>query len=140
MTTMNDMSSRTTIVVGASRGLGRGIATAFADAGATVVAVSRTAAAFPEPDSGAGTIQPEVADAGDATVPARLIDRYEPAGDHPGRRRNTAHASAAGTRRGRRSRSTGTPTSGSRSTGCARLCSRRCAPAAGSSWSAAAPR
>jgi hypothetical protein len=78
MTTMNDMSSRTTIVVGASRGLGRGIATAFADAGATVITVSRTAVDFPDSESGAGTIQPEVADASDATVPARLIDGYDP--------------------------------------------------------------
>lgn len=75
---MSDLSSRTTIVVGASRGLGRGIATAFAEAGAPVVAVSRTAAAFPEPANGAGTIQPEVADAGDATVAGSLLDRYEP--------------------------------------------------------------
>lgn len=75
---MSDLSGRTTIVVGASRGLGRGIATAFAEAGAPVVAVGRTAATFPEPATGAGTIQPEVADAGDATVPARLLDRYEP--------------------------------------------------------------
>src|SRR5215211_7904089 len=45
-----DLSARATIVVGASRGVGRGIATAFAEAGAPVIAVSRTAAAFPEPD------------------------------------------------------------------------------------------
>jgi 3-oxoacyl-[acyl-carrier protein] reductase len=76
--TMSDLSGKTTIVVGASRGLGRGIATAFAEAGAPVVAVSRTAAAFPEPINGAGTIQPEVADAGDATVAGGLLDRYEP--------------------------------------------------------------
>ncbi len=75
---MSDLPGRTTIVVGASRGLGRGIATAFAGAGAPVVAVSRTAAAFPEPASGAGTIRPEIADAGDATVAASLLDRYEP--------------------------------------------------------------
>jgi 3-oxoacyl-[acyl-carrier protein] reductase len=75
---MSDLSSRTTVVVGASRGLGRGIATAFAEAGAPVVAVSRTQAAFPEPASGPGSIQPELADAGDATVPARLLDRYDP--------------------------------------------------------------
>ena len=75
---MSDLSGRTTIVVGASRGLGRGIATAFAEAGARVVAVSRTAAAFPESADGAGTIQPEVADAGDATVAGSLLDRYEP--------------------------------------------------------------
>jgi NAD(P)-dependent dehydrogenase (short-subunit alcohol dehydrogenase family) len=40
---MSDLSAKTTIVVGASRGLGRGIATALAEAGAPVVAVSRTA-------------------------------------------------------------------------------------------------
>jgi len=75
---MSDLPSRTTIVVGASRGLGRGIATAFAEAGAPVVAVSRTVTAFPEPVNGAGTIQPEIADAGDATVAGSLLDRYEP--------------------------------------------------------------
>jgi NAD(P)-dependent dehydrogenase (short-subunit alcohol dehydrogenase family) len=75
---MNDLSGRTTIVVGASRGLGHGIAMAFAEAGAPVVAVSRTAAAFPERANRAGSIQPEVADAGDATVPARILDRYQP--------------------------------------------------------------
>src|SRR6266571_2274600 len=75
---MSDLPSRTTIVVGASRGLGRGIATAFAEAGAPVVAVSRTVTAFPEPANGAGTIQPELADAGDATVAGSLLDRYQP--------------------------------------------------------------
>jgi 3-oxoacyl-[acyl-carrier protein] reductase len=75
---MSDLWGNTTIVVGASRGLGRGIATALAKAGARVVAVSRTAAAFPEPAGGAGTIQPEVADAGAATVAASLLDRHDP--------------------------------------------------------------
>src|SRR5438067_13912849 len=75
---MSNLSGKTTIVVGASRGLGHGIATAFAAAGARVVAVSRTAAAFPERASGSATIQLEVADARDATVAASLLDRYEP--------------------------------------------------------------
>jgi 3-oxoacyl-[acyl-carrier protein] reductase len=75
---MSNLSGKTTIVVGASRGLGRGIATALAEAGAPVVAVSRTATAFPEPMGGARTIQPEVADAGDPTVAASLLDRHEP--------------------------------------------------------------
>jgi 3-oxoacyl-[acyl-carrier protein] reductase len=43
-----------------------------------VVAVSRTAAEFPEPADGAGMIQTEVADAGETTVSADLLDRYEP--------------------------------------------------------------
>src|SRR5262245_27918034 len=75
---MNDLTGSTTIVVGASRGLGRGIATAFAEAGASVVAVARTEASFPEPANGGGTIQPEVADAAEATVAGSLLDRYEP--------------------------------------------------------------
>jgi NAD(P)-dependent dehydrogenase (short-subunit alcohol dehydrogenase family) len=75
---MSDLSGRTTIVVGASRGLGRGIATAFAEAGAPVVAVSRTAAEFPEPANGSSTIEPEIADAGEATLPASMLDRHEP--------------------------------------------------------------
>jgi NAD(P)-dependent dehydrogenase (short-subunit alcohol dehydrogenase family) len=76
--TMSDLSSTTTIVVGASRGLGRGVATALAAAGVPVIAMSRTAAAFPEPDTGVSTIRPEVADAGDAKVVGSLLGRYEP--------------------------------------------------------------
>ena len=75
---MSTLSDKTTIVVGASRGLGHGIAIAFADAGARVVAVSRTAAAFSERANESTSIRLEVADAGDATVAASLLDRYEP--------------------------------------------------------------
>jgi NAD(P)-dependent dehydrogenase (short-subunit alcohol dehydrogenase family) len=71
---MSDISDKTTIVVGASRGLGRGIAAAFAEAGARVVAVSRTAAAFPEQI----TVTPEIADAGDAAVAAGVLEQYDP--------------------------------------------------------------
>ena len=92
---MSDLSGRTTLVVGASRGLGRGIAAAFAEAGAPVVAVSRTSAAFPEPANSAGTIQPETADAGDATVAGSLLDRYEPQAVILGGGRKPTHASAA---------------------------------------------
>ena len=69
---MNGPSGKSTIVVGASGGLGRGMATAFAQAGAPVVAVSRTTAPFDEPYGTAGAIQPEAAG---AIVPASLIDR-----------------------------------------------------------------
>jgi NAD(P)-dependent dehydrogenase (short-subunit alcohol dehydrogenase family) len=75
---MSDLSATTTMVVGASRGLGRGVATALAEGGAPVVAVSRTQATFPQPADGAGTIQPELADATDARVAASLLDRYQP--------------------------------------------------------------
>jgi 3-oxoacyl-[acyl-carrier protein] reductase len=75
---MSNLSDSTTMVVGASRGLGHGIAGAFAEAGAPVVAVSRTAAPFREAADGSGRIQPEIADASEPTVPASLLDRYEP--------------------------------------------------------------
>jgi NAD(P)-dependent dehydrogenase (short-subunit alcohol dehydrogenase family) len=73
-----DLSERTTIVVGASRGLGRGIALAFADAGAPVIAVARNATAFPPTAGAAATIEPVSADAGDSLVADSLLDRYEP--------------------------------------------------------------
>jgi 3-oxoacyl-[acyl-carrier protein] reductase len=75
---MSNLSDSTTMVVGASRGLGHGIAGAFAEAGAPVVAVSRTAAPFREAADGSGRIQPEIADASEPTVPASVLDRYEP--------------------------------------------------------------
>jgi NAD(P)-dependent dehydrogenase (short-subunit alcohol dehydrogenase family) len=74
---MSDLSDKTTVVVGASRGLGRGIATAFAEAGAPVIAVARKEAALADLASG-GAIRTEVADAGEAAVAGRLLDRYEP--------------------------------------------------------------
>jgi NAD(P)-dependent dehydrogenase (short-subunit alcohol dehydrogenase family) len=75
---MSDLSGRTTIVVGASRGLGHGIAVALAEAGAPVVAVSRTEATFPDPGNGAGSIQAVTADGTDEAVAADLIARHQP--------------------------------------------------------------
>jgi len=78
MSTLTDLSGKTTLVVGASRGLGRGIVASFAGGGARVVAISRSPAGFAEPANGTRTIQHEVADATAATAPASLLDRYEP--------------------------------------------------------------
>jgi NAD(P)-dependent dehydrogenase (short-subunit alcohol dehydrogenase family) len=75
---MSDLADRTTVVVGASRGLGRGIARAFAEAGAPVVAVARTGPALAELAKTSANIRTEVADAADATVAGSLLDRYEP--------------------------------------------------------------
>lgn len=75
---MAELTENTTMVVGASRGLGLGIATAFAEAGAPVVAVARDAAALAALAREAGPIEPEVCDAADPAVAARLIDRYTP--------------------------------------------------------------
>jgi NAD(P)-dependent dehydrogenase (short-subunit alcohol dehydrogenase family) len=67
---MSDLSGTTVLVVGASRGLGRGVAEALAGAGADVVGVSRTAAPLP--------MRTEVADAADPATPRLLLDRYQP--------------------------------------------------------------
>ena len=75
---MNDLSKRTTIVVGASRGLGRGIVTAFAEAGGPVIAVARSASQLRELASATEGVGVEVADASDATVPGTLLDRHQP--------------------------------------------------------------
>ncbi len=75
---MNNLFGKTALVVGASRGLGRGIATAAAEAGASVIAVARTATVFPQPAGGGGHIQAVVADAADASVPGSLLDQYDP--------------------------------------------------------------
>jgi NAD(P)-dependent dehydrogenase (short-subunit alcohol dehydrogenase family) len=75
---MNDLSGRNTVVVGASRGLGRGIAREFAEAGAPVVAIARSAPALAELASTSANIRTEVADATDATEAWSLLDRYEP--------------------------------------------------------------
>jgi NAD(P)-dependent dehydrogenase (short-subunit alcohol dehydrogenase family) len=75
---MSDLSGRTTVVVGASRGLGRGIARAFAEAGAPVVAVARTGQALAELAATSANIRTEIADAADETVAWSLLDHYEP--------------------------------------------------------------
>ena len=77
-TSTSDLSGRTTVVVGASRGLGRGIARAFAEAGAPVVAVARTGPALAELASTSANIRTEVADAADPAVAWSLLDSYEP--------------------------------------------------------------
>jgi NAD(P)-dependent dehydrogenase (short-subunit alcohol dehydrogenase family) len=74
----HDPSQTATMVVGASRGLGRGIATAIARQGATVIAVARTRTGLAELAEGNRTIKPEVADATDPSAAGRLIDRYDP--------------------------------------------------------------
>jgi len=78
MTTEPDMSDRTTMVVGASRGLGRGIAQALAEAGMPVIAVARTEAALEQLAGESEAIRFEVADAADPVVAGALLDRHEP--------------------------------------------------------------
>src|SRR4051812_13244570 len=75
---LGKLSGQTAIIVGASRGLGRGIVTTFAEAGAAVVAMSRTATTIPASGTTAGPVRWEIGDAGEATAAASLIDRYDP--------------------------------------------------------------
>jgi NAD(P)-dependent dehydrogenase (short-subunit alcohol dehydrogenase family) len=75
---MTDLSGMTTVVVGASRGLGRGIARAFAEAGAPMVAVARTGAALAELAAANSHVRAEVADAADATVAWSVLDQHDP--------------------------------------------------------------
>ena len=71
----NGLSGRTTIVVGASRGLGRGVATALARAGASVIAVARTTPPASSLAGSTGTIQNVVADAGEEAGAGRDLRR-----------------------------------------------------------------
>ena len=73
-----DLPGRAAMVVGASRGLGRGIARAFADAGDRVVAVARTAPALAELAATSANIRTEVADAADPAAAWSLLDQYRP--------------------------------------------------------------
>jgi NAD(P)-dependent dehydrogenase (short-subunit alcohol dehydrogenase family) len=78
MTHLDEQADGTTLVVGASRGLGRGIATAIAEAGGPVIAVARSETALAALAAAVPGVRPEVADAGDPSVTGSLLDRYEP--------------------------------------------------------------
>jgi 3-oxoacyl-[acyl-carrier protein] reductase len=78
-TAAGGLIGKTAMVVGASRGLGRGIVSALADAGAEVVAVSRTRGDPGEArGEAAANVRWELADAADALVPGRLLNHYDP--------------------------------------------------------------
>jgi NAD(P)-dependent dehydrogenase (short-subunit alcohol dehydrogenase family) len=78
MTDMTDLARKTALVVGASRGLGRGIALALDKAGAPVVAVGRDPAALAELAATGTGIRVEVADAAREKAAEELIGRYRP--------------------------------------------------------------
>jgi NAD(P)-dependent dehydrogenase (short-subunit alcohol dehydrogenase family) len=79
MMTTQQLSGTTAIVTGASRGFGRGIAAALAQAGAHVVGVARDADALEEVREQLGSaFTPVAADAADPVVAGQLIDRYRP--------------------------------------------------------------
>jgi NAD(P)-dependent dehydrogenase (short-subunit alcohol dehydrogenase family) len=73
MNASSDLPTDTTMVVGASHGLGYGIANAFAATGSPVIAVART-----HPGPVFAGIEPVVADAATPTAAGSLLDRYRP--------------------------------------------------------------
>lgn len=125
-----ELAGTTALVTGASRGFGRGIATALCQAGARVVGVARDRARLEEVRSQLGdAFTPVVADVTDPVVAGRLIDAHRPrtlvlnAGASPLGGPSTG-------RPGRASAAPGRSTSGRRSTGPERRCSARSARAA----------
>jgi NAD(P)-dependent dehydrogenase (short-subunit alcohol dehydrogenase family) len=75
---MTSLTDKTALIVGASRGLGRGIALAFDKAGASVVAVARDPAALADLAADGAGIRTEAADATDERTAGALIGRYHP--------------------------------------------------------------
>lgn len=74
-----ELAGTTALVTGASRGFGRGIATALCQAGARVVGVARDRARLEEVRSQLGdAFTPVVADVTDPVVAGRLIDAHRP--------------------------------------------------------------
>jgi NAD(P)-dependent dehydrogenase (short-subunit alcohol dehydrogenase family) len=77
--TTQQPSGTTAIVTGASRGFGRGAATALTQAGVHVVGVARDASALEEVSEELGAaFTPVAGDAADPVVAGELIDRYRP--------------------------------------------------------------
>src|ERR1700691_1056528 len=74
-----ELSGTTALVTGASRGFGRGIAVALAQAGAQVVGAPRTAARLEELRGQLGaSFTPVVADAAAPVAAGHLLDQYRP--------------------------------------------------------------
>jgi NAD(P)-dependent dehydrogenase (short-subunit alcohol dehydrogenase family) len=76
--TMNSLIGKTALVLGASQGLGRGIAQAFGASGASVIAVARDATALRELAASGPSITPEIADATDLATADSLLGRFMP--------------------------------------------------------------
>ena len=75
---MNQLTGKTSLVAGASRGLGRGVAEAFLHAGASVVALARDTGPLADLAAHNPLMRLEAADASDPMVAGRLLERYQP--------------------------------------------------------------
>jgi NAD(P)-dependent dehydrogenase (short-subunit alcohol dehydrogenase family) len=77
--TSQQLTGRTAVVTGASRGFGRAIATALTEAGAAVVGLARDGSRLAELGEKLGdSFTPVVADAADPVTAGRLLDQYDP--------------------------------------------------------------
>lgn len=72
------LDGKTAVVVGASRGLGRGVAEAFLDAGANVVAVARSVEPLADLAAANARLQSLAADAADPIVAGNVLGRWRP--------------------------------------------------------------
>jgi NAD(P)-dependent dehydrogenase (short-subunit alcohol dehydrogenase family) len=75
---MSKLDGKNVLVVGASRGLGRGIAEQFSAAGANVTALARSGPALEQLAAAIPTIGIEVADATDSSVVNTMLERHKP--------------------------------------------------------------
>lgn len=75
---MNPLNDRTVAIIGASRGLGRGAAEAFAAAGADVVAVARDQRALEDLAAGHDRVRPLAMDATTPDSPGEVITDHHP--------------------------------------------------------------
>jgi NAD(P)-dependent dehydrogenase (short-subunit alcohol dehydrogenase family) len=75
---MNQLGDSRAIVIGASRGLGRGVAEAFLAEGASVLAVARDTSPLKELAARNKDLQLEAADASDPAVAGKLLRQYGP--------------------------------------------------------------
>ncbi len=75
---MPGLEGKVAVVVGASRGLGRGVAQALSAAGATVVAIGRDQAGLSELSAASPSLEITVADATDPALAASVIQSRDP--------------------------------------------------------------
>jgi len=75
---MSGLADKRAMVIGASRGLGRGVAEAFLAEGAAVVAVARDTSPLTELAAGNKRLQLEAGDASDPVVAGKLLRQYRP--------------------------------------------------------------